>query len=231
MAKTKNPTPVTETPKTEVPAVDLAPLRKLIFGKLEDQSQAEAKSKECTLDIAFDIADFIEENPTVERESIVVLAREAVAEIRGVKPEQIEKSPDKKLKETRPDDYSKRNSAYVLISNIMSIAWPKKDEQKKAVAKLREKGEDRFTVLLKAAQKPQGASSRGNQGEKGKITKDNFVEKLKAFLTKAATDTAESLDEILDLVSTDCDDTGALSMIRAENEATQVAKEESETKK
>lgn len=221
MAKIKNkPTLETPAPDQDVPAPDLSALRADIIEKGKSYFDAEDTASSCVTDMVIRIREEREEQPTIERDSVRLVIQEAVAEIRGLKLEHVQSAPDKKLKLSKPEDYAKRNSSYVLVSTLLSIAWPKDEKQDAKVAKAIESGEDRFTVLKKLASKP-NKTTQSLDPDRNKITDKNFAEKLKAFLTKYATDTGNSIEEALDKAELE-----AIPAIREE-----IAKEDKELAK
>lgn len=210
MAKVK--APKVEAPDQETPAPDLSALRKSIVADLQTYFESEDSANGAILDGVIKIREAREENPNIERESVRTLIQEAVAEIRGLKIEFVQNAPAVTLKKSKPEDFAKRNSAYVLVSTLMSMSWPKREDEDKKVKKALDDGERRFTVIKKLSVKP----SNKTQGGAGKsITKENFTEKLKQFLVKAQTDMGEkNLEEILDLAELE-----AIPAIRAEIDA------------
>lgn len=211
MAKVKAPKP--EAPDQEAPAPDLSSLRKSIVADLTTYFESEDSANGAILDGVIKIREAREENENIERESVRLLIQEAVAEIRNLKIEHVQSAPAATLKKSKPEDFSKRQSAYVLVSTLMSMSWPKREDEDKKVKKALDDGERRFTVIKKLSAKP--PKGGGGKGGTKAITKENFTEKLKQFLVRAQTDMGEkNLEEILDLAELE-----AIPAIRAEIDA------------
>jgi hypothetical protein len=188
MPKIKKPatvTPAPETPTTETPKVDMSPLISQITEGLKAIDEAEGAKNEAVLNTIVEIRAFREENPTAERTDIRLAIQTAVAEQTGLKLAQVQTKPTKDeriSKEVR----SQRDSAYVLVSTLLSMAWAKEEKQDEKVAKLLASGEKRFVVIRDASRKPQ--SRPQHDPNAGKVTRENFTEELGKFLTKAYAD-------------------------------------------
>lgn len=201
MAKIKAPvTKAPVTPEVEAPkAPDISPLMESIAPFISEYKEAEGKQDEARLNIAVECRSFREENPEVERSAIKLALQTAVAEIYSLKIEHVQNKPEEKLKNSKPADYAARNSAYVLVSQLLSIAWAKEEKQDNKVAKALADGETRFVVLKKLASKPQNNPQR--DPDANKITKENFASKFALFVTQAMTDMAKDQSTVLDLVA------------------------------
>lgn len=198
MPKIKSPSPATETPATDTPAVDISPLIAALAPILTDVSKAEDKISGGIVEIAVECRDFRAKNKDVERSQIRLGIATAVAESKGLVLATILTKPAEAPTNATKDKLAliaRQNSAYTLVSTLLSIAWPKEEKQDAAVAKLLKDGEDRFVVLKKAAAKQQKPG--GRDPDTNKITASNFAEKLMAFLSRAQSDMAVPMDEIL----------------------------------
>lgn len=200
MPKVKAPkieTPIVETPTTEVPKVDMSPLISQLTDGLAALQEVEGKRDECQLTLIVECRGFREENPTVERGDMRLAIQTAVAEQYGLKLAQVQNKPTKDeriAKEIR----SQRESAYVLVSTLLSMAWPKDEKQDTKVAKLLESGETRFTVLRDASRKPSTKVQR--DPDAGKITVANFADKYAEFATKAYADIGKGWPSVFNLL-------------------------------
>lgn len=193
--------PATPTPEPEAPAIDIAPLITSLSPLLSGVAEAEQKIDTATVDIAVECRAFRADNPTLERNSMKLAIQTAVAESYGLKLEDVQSKPDAlspNANAAATEKFKKRNSTYTLVSVLLSIAWPKDEKQDAKVAKLLSGGETRFVVLKKAAQKPQANAAR--DPDAGKITAANLAEKHFAFLSKAQSDMAVPMEEILDAI-------------------------------
>lgn len=219
------------TPTQDAPAApDLSALRKELSASIGRIRSSENSGKDALRDSIVAIMEQREKTPDLERESVKALVQELVADAYGVKVEYVQSSPDKKLKDRNFNDWSLRNGAYTLVSQMLSVAWNKDETVQKKVAKLIKEEGDKisFTALLKAGRKPQ-TNPKG--GRDNTITKKNLAEKLKAFIVKAATDMNESTDEVLDMIDGgNVDRDGILAAITTELESEQKSKEETEGK-
>lgn len=188
MPKVKAPTPTTpttETPAVEQPKVDMSPLISQLTAGLAELQEAEGKRDEAQISLIVECRAFREENPTAERSDMRLAIQTAVAEQYSLKLAQVQSKPTKEeriAKEIR----SQRESAYVLVSTLLSMAWPKDEKQDTKVAKLLEGGETRFTVIRDASRKPSQKSQR--DPDANKITVANFTDKYAAFATQAFAD-------------------------------------------
>lgn len=205
MAKINKPTPTKpENPEIEgVKAPDMAPLITSISGMITTIIEAKETEASANIDIAVAVREFRGENPEVERGAVRLALQTAVAESYGLKIEHVQSKPEETLKKSKPVDYANRNSAYVLVSTLLSIAWPKDEKQDKKVQKMLDDGETRFVVLKKAASKPQANPQR--DPDANKITLDNLGEMLAKFVTQAIADTGASADSIYEKCHTALD--------------------------
>lgn len=195
MPKIKAPTPTEPTP--EDPKVDMSPLIADLISALGDRDEADATLKTATLSIVQTIVAFHDENPEMERTDAKLAVQTAVAQKTGLKLAQVQTrtGKDEKIsKETR----SSRDSAYTLVSTLLSMSWPAGEAEFKKTRKLLAEGEERFTVLQVASRKP---NKRGQATTSGNtITRENLVEKISKFVTKAETDIPAPTSEVLDLL-------------------------------
>lgn len=185
---TPKPATPTPAPTPEAPKVDVTPLITALATHASNFKEGGEMQKNALVDMAIEAQSFREENPDVDRATVRMAIQTGVAEAFGLKLEHVQSRPDEK--ETKKDGElaATRNSAYVLVSQLLGIAWPKDEKCDKKVAEALEKGERRFTVLKKLSAKP---NARGIQGEKDKkITRDNFAAKLAIFLEQAKADIA-----------------------------------------
>lgn len=205
MAKISAPKPAAPNTDAQVvtaPAVDMAPLMLAMAPFIAELKSAEGARDKAILDTVIEIRSFREANDGVERDQIRTAIQTAVAECYSLKLDQVSKKPDDTLKKSKPADYAVRNSCYTLVSQLMGVAWSKDEKQDAKVAKALEKGESRFTVLVKLGQKPNANSAAGGGATDKKITKENFAVKFTAFLEKALSDIGApcTIDEIHELV-------------------------------
>lgn len=202
MAKITKPAPAapsTDAQTVAAPAVDIAPLLASLAPAIEKIKEGETMKEDGILDTIVELRSFREANENLERDQMRTAIQTVVSEGYGLKLEHVQKKPDETLKKSKPADYAIRNSCYTLVSQLLGIAWAKDDKCDAKVAKALEKGEKRFTVLLKTAQKPQGGGDR--DPDANKITKENFAAKFTLFLTKAQSDIGtKDIDEVYELV-------------------------------
>lgn len=205
MAKISKPAPkapATDAATIAAPQVDIAPLMASLAPAITKMKDGDTMKDEGILDAVIEIRGFREANEGVERDQIRTCVQQVVAETYGLKIDQVAKKPDDTLKKSKPADYAVRNSCYTLVSQLLGVAWAKDEKRDAAVTKALEKGERRFTVLVKTAQKP---STRVEPDPNAnKITKENFATKFTAFCEKALADIGApaTIDEIHDLVET-----------------------------
>lgn len=199
--KTPAPTkPATQTPEVEAPkAPDISPLMESIAPYITEYKEGADVQNNATVNIAVECRAFREENPEVERSAIKLALQTAIADAYGLKIEHVQNKPDDKLKNSKPADYAARNSAYVLVSTLLSIAWAKEEKQDNKVAKALKDGETRFVVLKKLASKPQSNPQR--DPDANKITKENFAAKFALFVTQAMTDMGADQSTVLDMAA------------------------------
>lgn len=203
MAKINTPAPKAQKTDAETiaaPAVDMAPLLTALAPLTEKIKDSEKAKDEAILETIIEIRSFREANENVERDQIRSAIQTVIAESYGLKLEQVQKKPDETLKRSKPADYAMRNSCYTLVSQLLAVAWAKDEKCDNKVGKALEKGESRFTVLVKTAQKPQGGAER--DPDASKVTKENFSAKFTAFLEKFKADgqiaTIEEVYETVD---------------------------------
>lgn len=203
MAKINTPAPKAQKTDAETiaaPAVDMAPLIQSLAGATEKIRNGDAMKDEGILDAVIEIRSFREANENVERDQIRSAVQTVIAEAYGLKLEQVAKKPDETLKEKKPADYAQRNSCYTLVSQLLAVAWAKSDKNDEKVAKALEKGESRFTVLVKTASQKPGTAAKAEIDRS--ITKENFSAKFTTFLEKFKADgqiaTIEEVYETVD---------------------------------
>lgn len=196
MPKIKAPT--TEPLTTEAPKVDMSPLIADLVSGLANREEAEGSLNSATLDIVTNIHAFRDKNPECERSEIRLAIQTAVSEKTGLKLSQVTNRPGKDEK-IKAEVRTQRESAYVLVSTLLSMSWPKDEKQDTKVKKLLEDGEDRFTVIKAAATKPNSRTASGN-GATSSITRENLTEKFAKFVTKVETDLPAPTSEVLDLL-------------------------------
>lgn len=191
MAKVTQPKAPTkiENPETEQPAPDYSTL---ISNLVEQQTvalQAEEQGREANIESALIAREFIASNTNAERKEIKLAIATSIAQVRGLKPDDIISAPDKSLKTgsaAAQEKYVKCKSAYELVSVLIGIAWPSDEAAAKKVEKAIQGGERGFVKLKRLAAKPQKA--RETDPNAKRITKENFPEKLNNFLIHASTD-------------------------------------------
>lgn len=177
------------TPEVETPAPDYSTLTSQIVEQQTVALQAEETGREANIESALLAREFISANPNAERKDVKLAIATAVATVRGLKPDDIISAPDKTLSKGTPsqqEKFIKCKSAYELVSVLIGIAWPTDETAAKKVEKAIASGERGFVKLKRLAAKPQKA--RETDPNAKRVTKENFPEKLKNFLTLAATD-------------------------------------------
>lgn len=192
MAKIKAPKP--EATAVEAPTPDYASLSAQLLEFQQVAVDAESSANGANIDCALSAREFIEENPGCERKDIKLAIASAVAEARGIKPADIASAPDKTLKTGGPAKAEKFrifNSAYTLVSTLLTVAWPTDETAQKKVAKLISDGERGFVKLKAAASKKQSNPNKGPSI----ITEETFGGKLIAFLEKARVEITEAEGE------------------------------------
>lgn len=202
MPKIKAPsTPASEVtvgaPATDTPAIDISPLIASLTPLLGEAMEADARKDGAIIDIAIECRNFRSLNSTLERNSVKLAIQTAISESYALKLEDVQNKPDKASPNARPEALEKlrkRESAYVLASTLLSIAWPKNEEQDAKVSKLLKAGEKRFVVLKKAAAK-QHLNPR--ERESTQITEENFATKFFEFLSRAQSDMGVPMKDIL----------------------------------
>lgn len=207
MAKIQAPkqtAPTTENPSEKV-TIDLAPLTQSLTEKVGEILSGEEQAKNGRIDMVVLMHEARDEHgEALTREDVRLALQTAVAEGYGLKLADVQNKPDKiadnASKDAR-DRYAKRNSCYTLVSELLSMAWPKDEKQDKKVRELVDSGEKRWVVLKGAAQKKQTNRADADPN-KGKITKENFAAQFNLFLTKAQADMAVTLDETYELAET-----------------------------
>lgn len=199
----------------EVLPPDLSALKADLGKSFDSYIEGEEQSSGAMVDIVVRLREEIEaqKDNGLTREMVVLTIQEVVADKYSLKLLEVQNKLDKNSK---APNRSKRDSAYVLVSTLSGMAWPKSEDSQKKVEKYIKdtpKDELQFVKIREYSRKkqsnPKGASN------KDKITKENFAEKLKAFLVKAQTDLGEKdLAEVLDMA-----EVTAIPAIRAELEA------------
>lgn len=187
MSKIKTPAPAQtkDVPATDAPAApDISILIGTLAPLLEQRKEGEEALQGNSLEIIIAMREFREENPALDRNDARLALQTVIAEKYSLKLSQVQN--DKKPGE-------KGNSAYTLVSALLSAAWPKGEAEEKKVAKALAAGKG-FVEVRKAASKPQGARAATDTR---RITVENFATKLSVFLTQAQTDIGESMADIV----------------------------------
>lgn len=203
MAKIKAPAPkAPESPEVEgVQAPDLSGLIQTISGNITSLIEGENAAKSARLDIVVACREAREEHgEALERDAVRLAIQTAVAEGYGLKLTDVQNKPDAIAQNATKDAkerFAKRNSCYVLCSELLTMAWPKDEKVDKQVADAMAKGEERWTILKGMAQKKQARPAQ--DPDKNKITRENYATHLNAFFTKALTDIGTTLEDILDI--------------------------------
>lgn len=197
MPRIKPPAPVTETPTTEAPKVDMSPLITDLLDSLSELQEVEAKRDECYYDLIIKGRAFREENNTVERSDMRLAIQTAIAEKYSLKLAQVQNKPTKDERITK-EVRASRESCYVLVSTLLSAVWPKDEKQDTKVQKLLESGEKRFTIIRDASRKPSVKSNRDPEAKK--ITIANFADKYSEFATNAYADIGKGWPAIFTLL-------------------------------
>jgi len=201
MAKLKK-NEVNETEKQELPAPDLTALRADISKSFDSYIEGEDQSKSAMLDIVLRIKEEIDENEDkgLTREMVVLTIQETVAEKYTLKLLEVQNKPSKDAKVSK-DVRSKREAAYVLVSTLASMAWPKGETERKKVNKYLEETEKDDLQFVKIREYSRKKQNNPKPGSNSKVTEENFAEKLKAFFVKAASDMAIKLPAVIDLAT------------------------------
>ncbi len=212
-AKTNKPAPQKpETLNPEAPkAPDISPLISALAPHLSNIHTALNSAESSKVDIAVEGRSFRQENPEVERSAIILAAQTATAAEYGLKIEQVQNKPDDKAYKTLKNKTSLSdkereklalmkacNGAYQLSRELVSLMWAKDDKQDAKVAEAIEKGESRYTVLLKLSQKPQSNPQR--DPDANKFTRANFSGKYSLWLTQVASDIGTTVEEVRELI-------------------------------
>lgn len=192
MPKVQAPAPATPQTETESPAPDLSILTGRLAPILAETKEIEGQLKSKNLDLAVAVREFREENPNLERSDCKLAIQQAVANAYNLKLAQVQN--DNKAKDENGKSL-KGYSAYVLVSMILSVAWPKGEAEEKRVQKALQQGKG-WLEVKQAASKPQ--ANKNTDPTSRRITVDNFAVKLNTFLTQAQTDIGEPIEGILD---------------------------------
>lgn len=143
-----------------------------------------------------------EHGEALSRDDLRLALQTAVAEGYGLKLTDVQNKADKPgptASKDQRDKAARRASCYTLVSELLSMAWPKDEKIDKAVAKAVKDGETRWTILKSISSKKQSNRGGGGDPDKNKITRENLAGKLNVFLTQAQADIACPLDEIYEL--------------------------------
>lgn len=195
MATIKAPAP--KAAQTEAPtAPDLSKFSLALTDKLSIVKDSEGKRDGALFDILVEGRAVREEFPDAEREQIKATVAQALADTYSLKLEHVTKAPDKTLRQQKPADFTARNNAYTLLSELVTMIWPKGEAEDKAVAKKLKDGETRISYIRKASKKKQTRPDA--DPDANKITAQNFLEKLDFFLATAATDLGETIEQVRD---------------------------------
>jgi hypothetical protein len=198
----------TEAPETEgVQAPDLSGLIQSLAGEVTNLIDGEKQTTNARLNMAVIGREAREEHgEAMSRDDLRLALQTAVAEGYGLKLVDVQNKADKPgptaSKDTK-DKAAKRNSCYVLVSELLSMAWPKDEKIDKAVAKALAEGEERWTILKGISSKKQTRPEQDPDAKK--ITEANLAAKLNIFVTQAQADIGKPLDEIFALVQTALD--------------------------
>lgn len=203
MAKVNQPKVTSPaTPEIEIPTVDYSSLLAELMEQQTASAEYETKGVESNIECALIAYMFREKNPDAVRSEIKLCVDTAVASVRGFKADDIAKSPEKPQPNASPashERYSKLRSACDLSSKLLSVAWPKGEDEQKKVKKLIDSGERGFVKLTRAAAKRHKNPARDPNAKRFTIT--NFAEKLELFIVSAATDLSETREDTLQRAS------------------------------
>jgi hypothetical protein len=209
MAKIQAPKATkTEAPETEgVQAPDLSGLIQSLSSEVTNLIDGEKQTVNARVNMAVLGREAREEHgEALSRDDLRLAIQTAVAEGYGLKLVDVQNKPEKPgptaSKDAR-DKAARRNSCYTLVSELLSMAWPKDEKIDKAVAKALTDGEKRWVILKGISSKKQSRPESDPNAKK--ITAENLAAKLSLFVTQAQADIGQPLEEIFELVQTALD--------------------------
>lgn len=197
-----------EAPETEgVQAPDLSGLIESLAGEVANIVEGDKASKGARIQMAVLGREAREEHgEALGRDDLRLAIQTAVAEGYGLKLIEVQNKPDKDGPTVSKDIRVKnetRRSCYTLVSELLSMSWPKDEKIDAKVAKAMKDGESRWVVLKAMSSKKQARPDQDPDAKK--ITVANLAAKLNLFVTQAQADTALPLEEVYDLVQTALD--------------------------